>query len=155
MTNKQQTPAKGKPINVLISMIAIFAIVTSVFIYDWLHPDHQYPEARAGLLDAREWDFARQGIIPLRGEWEFYENRLLTPQDFQSDPSLHAESRIVRVPGNLEGALSSGNGYGAGTYRLQMLVSDPDSYSLRGKKFVFPAISIWMERMSAEPDIRM
>jgi two-component system, sensor histidine kinase ChiS len=124
-----------KHFTVLIGMLVVFTVVTSLFIYEWLHPTFQYPEARDGVLDARQWRFAKQGIVPLRGEWEFYENKLLTPQDFLANgKSLEAERRIVRVPGGWAGAGSSGSGYGAGTYRLRVEVGDPDFYSLRGKK---------------------
>ncbi|WP_182302665.1 hybrid sensor histidine kinase/response regulator [Cohnella cholangitidis] len=124
-----------KQLSVLIGMMAVFAVVMSLFIYEWLNPTFQYPEAREGVLDARQWDFAKQGIVPLRGEWEFYENKLLTPQDFRTSvKTLEAERRIVRVPGGWKGVVSSGSGYGAGTYRLRIEVRDPDFYSLRGKK---------------------
>ncbi|NQX71771.1 response regulator [Paenibacillus alba] len=124
-----------KQLTVLIGMLAVFAIITSLFIYEWLNRASQYPEAQAGVLDARQWDFAKQGIIPLRGEWEFYENKLLTPQDFStSGKALDAQRRIIQVPGGWKGIVSSSNGYGAGTYRLQIKVSNSDFYSLRGKK---------------------
>ncbi|BBI35569.1 hypothetical protein KCTCHS21_49680 [Cohnella abietis] len=120
---------------VLIGMIVVFTVVTSLFIYEWLNPTFQYPEARGGVLDARQWNFAKQGIVPLRGEWEFYENKLLTPQDFKANgKALEEERRIVRVPGGWDGVVSTGSGYGAGTYRLHIEVSEPDFYSLRAKK---------------------
>ncbi|WP_277532271.1 hypothetical protein [Cohnella rhizosphaerae] len=124
-----------KQLTVLLGMIGVFAVVSSLFIYEWLNPTFQYPEARDGALDAREWNFAKQGIVPLRGEWEFYENKLLTPQDFLANgKALEAERRIVRVPGGWKRSGSSGGGYGAGTYRLRIAVSDPNFYSFRGKK---------------------
>ena len=124
-----------KQLTVLIGMIAVFTVVMSLFIYEWLNPTFRYPEARGGVLDARQWDFAKQGIVPLRGEWEFYENKLLIPQDFRAGgKALEAERRIVRVPGGWKEVVSPGNGYGAGTYRLRIEVSEPDLYSLRGKK---------------------
>ncbi|WP_276355741.1 ATP-binding protein [Cohnella caldifontis] len=124
-----------KQLTVLIGMIVVFIVVTTLFIFEWLNPTFQYPEARDGVLDTRQWNFEKQGIIPLRGEWEFYENKLLTPQDFHSSgKELEVERRIVRVPGGWDDVVSSGNGYGAGTYRLRIEVSDLDLYSLRGKK---------------------
>ncbi|UPK44866.1 hybrid sensor histidine kinase/response regulator [Paenibacillus pabuli] len=119
---------------VLIGMVGIFAGVTSIFIYEWLHPNLHYPEAREGVLDARQWDFAKQGIIPLRGEWEFYKDQLLTPSDFanrgaEQQPKPH----ILPVPGGWKGEVSE-SGYGAGTYRLRLLVNDPEDYGLRAKK---------------------
>lgn len=135
MEMRQEKSAMRKQLTVLIGMIGVFTVVSSLFIYGWLKPTFQYPEARSGMLDARHWSFAQQGIVPLRGEWEFYEDKLLTPQDFLAHgEELEAERRIVPVPGGWKGAGSSGSGYGAGTYRLRVAVSDPDFYSLRGKK---------------------
>jgi len=135
MRAEREAGTMRKQFTVLIGMLVVFTVVTSLFIYEWLNPTFRYPEARDGVLDARQWNFAKQGIVPLRGEWEFYENKLLTPQDFLANgKSLEAERRIVRVPGDWTGAGSSGSGYGAGTYRLRVEVDGPDFYSLRGKK---------------------
>ncbi|WP_168929002.1 hybrid sensor histidine kinase/response regulator [Paenibacillus dokdonensis] len=126
-----------KQLSGLIVMVAVFAVATSVFIYEWLHPNVNYPEARKGVLDTRQWNFAQQGIIPLRGEWEFYKDRLMTPRDF-TDPAergteLQPERHFFSVPGGWEGEVSN-DGYGAGTYRLRLLVSDIGDYGLRAKK---------------------
>lgn len=37
-----------------------------------------------GVLDIREWDFSKEPIINLVGEYEFFWNKLLTPDDFQN-----------------------------------------------------------------------
>ncbi|KIL42469.1 hypothetical protein SD70_00760 [Gordoniibacillus kamchatkensis] len=125
----------SKQLTVLVIMIGVFAAMTSAFVYGWLRPSAQYPEARGGMLDARQWNFAKQGIIPLRGEWEFYENKLLSPRDFLAGgEKLQTERRIVRVPGNWKGLAFSGSGFGAGTYRLRIQTNEPALYSLRGKK---------------------
>lgn len=124
-----------KQLTILTGMISVFAIITSLFVYEWLYPVFQYPEARAGVLDAKHWDFTRQGIMPLKGEWEFYENRLLTPDDFRGKGrELQAERRIVQVPGGWKGIVSSSEGYGTGTYRLRIQVGKLGFYSLRAKK---------------------
>ncbi|MDO7907564.1 ATP-binding protein [Paenibacillus sp. JX-17] len=122
-----------KQLTGLISMVLVFTVATSIFIYEWLHPNVSYPEAREGVLDARNWSFAQQGILPLQGEWEFYKDQLLTPQDFaERAGELQAERHLLPVPGGWKKV--SDDGYGAGTYRLRLLVSDLDNYSLRAKK---------------------
>src|ERR1043166_930291 len=42
------------------------------------------PVAKQGVLDLGGWDFEKNGVVKLDGEWEFYWNRLYTPQDFGS-----------------------------------------------------------------------
>ncbi|OZB92717.1 ATP-binding protein [Paenibacillus sp. XY044] len=118
----------------LIAMVLVFTVATSIFIYEWLHPNVNYPEAREGVLDARDWDFSQQGIIPLQGEWEFYKDQLLTPQDFADQGSeLRAERSFLPVPGGWKKKVSD-DGYGAGTYRLRLLVGDLGDYGFRAKK---------------------
>ncbi|NMO94937.1 hybrid sensor histidine kinase/response regulator [Paenibacillus lemnae] len=123
-----------KQLSSLTGMMLVFAAATSIFIYDWLHSSTSYPEAREGVLDVRTWDFSQQGIIPLRGEWEFYKDRLLTPQDFADhEDELQGERHFLPVPGGWNKTVSD-NGYGAGTYRLRLQVNDLDDYGLRAKK---------------------
>ncbi|MBP2642557.1 MAG: response regulator [Firmicutes bacterium] len=84
------------------------------------------PIARQGVLDLSEWNFEKNGVVPLDGKWEFYWNQLLTYQDF------HTETK----PGMIYGAVPSmwnyytfngislpGNGYA--TYRLKVKTNDP------------------------------
>jgi signal transduction histidine kinase len=123
-----------RQLSVLIGMLLVFTIATSVFIYEWLHSTGNYPEAREGVLDAREWKFSDNGIIPLRGEWEFYKGKLLTPQDFVNPAKeLESERLVLQVPERWDDKVSD-DGHGVGTYRLRLLVSDLDDYSLRIKK---------------------
>ncbi|MFC5701390.1 ATP-binding protein [Cohnella faecalis] len=127
----------NKQLAVLLGMIGIFFIVTLIFIWDWLNPPGEFPEARNGVLDARQWDFAEQGVIPLSGQWEFYEGQLLGPDDFRSGwKSMQARPQLVKVPGSWQRAVNSvrGEGFGAGTYRLLVDVNREDIYSLRAKK---------------------
>lgn len=89
-----------KKLTVLLGMISIFCIVTVINIFQWLTPTVDYPRANGGNVDALGWEFSSQGSIPLRGQWEFYENRLLGPDDFRkAGTGLASERRIVQVPG--------------------------------------------------------
>ncbi|WNQ10056.1 ATP-binding protein [Paenibacillus aurantius] len=121
---------------ITISVVSIFVIFWGWIMLRWLDPVQHYPEAHDGRLDARAWDFAQQGVLPLRGEWEFYEGRLLRPEDFRDTPSLAAGHRTIQVPGAWDGLVSSGGekGYGAGTYRLVIETGKKELYSLRAKK---------------------
>lgn len=122
----------------LIAMIGIFCIVTFIILFQWLTPSARYPSAQGGVLDASDWSFGDQGIIPLRGEWEFYAGRLLGPDDFRRADAegLLADARPVQVPGGWKRTMATGDkhGFGAGTYRLVVQVNKPGVYSLRAKK---------------------
>jgi len=120
---------------VLIGMIVVFSIATLFSLVNWLNPSSVYPEAKDGRLDAAQWNFAEQGILTLRGEWEFYEDQLLAPADFRKE-ERPAGRRLMQVPSGWNNALASGNerGYGSGTYRLLVNVNESALYSLRAKK---------------------
>jgi two-component system sensor histidine kinase ChiS len=125
-----------KHLEIMLGIIVLFFVVLFFFLFDWLHPHTVFPEAREGVLDARGWNFTEQGIIPLKGEWEFYEGKLLSPADFGNSDQPQVGRRIVKVPANWKGIMASDgqDGYGAGTYRLVIQVDQPDIYSLRAKK---------------------
>ncbi len=128
----------NKQLSILLGTILVFGIVTGVNLFNWLNPMAEYPEAKDGVLDSSRWNYGERGIIPLRGEWEFYEGLLLSPEDFrgQGSSGLKEKRTIVSVPGSWEGVLGSDgiDGYGAGTYRLIVQAGAADSYSLRAKK---------------------
>ncbi|MFN2151797.1 MAG: hypothetical protein ACK2T5_09395, partial [Anaerolineales bacterium] len=41
------------------------------------------PEAVAGVLDLREWDFEKNGPLELTGEWVFYWDVLIPPDEIE------------------------------------------------------------------------
>jgi len=130
----------NKQLSILLGTILLFLIITFINMFSWLNPMAEYPEAKGGVLDSSRWNYGERGIVPLRGEWEFYEGMLLGPEDFRGEGSalLNEKRTFVRVPGNWKGLLGSDaqgtNGYGAGTYRLLVRVGESDSFSLRAKK---------------------
>ncbi|MBB6691514.1 histidine kinase [Cohnella xylanilytica] len=79
--------------------------------------EKEFPRAVRGALDLSSWDFHRDGKAELNGEWEFYPNRLLAPEDFRGGAAPEA-GRYIQVPSKWNG---EGMGaWGAGTYRLKV-----------------------------------
>ncbi|SDD17844.1 Signal transduction histidine kinase [Paenibacillus sp. UNCCL117] len=125
-----------KPFTILLAMILLFASSASVLIFRWIHPPDAAVRAVGGVLDARGWDYEERGVLSLRGQWEFYPDKLLTPDDFRGDPALQASRKLIDVPGNWKDEVATNGrpGYGAGTYRLVVQVDQSDIYSIRAKK---------------------
>ncbi len=44
------------------------------------------PTAKEGILDLRAWDFTKDGIIALNGEWEIYSEKLDLAENLTSEP---------------------------------------------------------------------
>lgn len=112
---------------------AVFILVVLLPIYwlaQWTYDAKHDPKAVSGVMDLRHWNFSESGTVPLRGEWEFYRNQLLTPASFQVDRPANAPrpdlSAIVSVQGKWNdylGADGSREALGYGTYRLRIILN--------------------------------
>lgn len=69
-----------------IAVIGLICLIFSVFIplsmYNRIGGAAQELRVQNGVMDLRSWDYEHHGRIKLDGEWEFYWNKLLTPDDF-------------------------------------------------------------------------
>ncbi|MCB1179250.1 MAG: hypothetical protein KDK36_16840, partial [Leptospiraceae bacterium] len=79
------------------------------------------PQAIKGEIDLRKWEFQKDGIINLDGEWDFYWDALLTPEDFEKKEIFSKE--YIKFPDTWndkiwEGKKLSSNGYA--TFRLKV-----------------------------------
>lgn len=95
------------------------------------------PVLRHGLMDLRDWDFGSDGLVRLDGEWEFYRNMLLDPEDFQpGDGPPPAASTMINVPDKWNDYISASGkrtAKGYATYRMQALITPGETavYGLR------------------------
>ncbi|QHT59376.1 response regulator [Paenibacillus lycopersici] len=74
---------------------------------------------RNGIMDLSAWNDERNPIIRLDGEWEFYWNELLTPEDFRD--KAPANAAYMKVPSRWNGKMADGRSlpsYGYATYRV-------------------------------------
>ncbi|MBO9610299.1 MAG: response regulator [Paenibacillaceae bacterium] len=118
---------------VSILSIGVF-LLPAYWIVTMMKSWQENPVAHEGVMDLREWDFARDGAVKLVGGWEFYRNQLLTPDSFHQNrpPGLPAPqlTSMVQVPGNWNRYIAdngSETSRGFGTFRLVIRVGDqPD-----------------------------
>jgi PAS domain S-box-containing protein len=84
------------------------------------------PKALNGVLDLIQWDFERDGVLRLDGEWEFYWNQLLEPQDFNREHPP-TKTGLFNVPSAWNGYLLKGEklrGHGYATFRLTVKIKE-------------------------------
>ncbi len=75
------------------------------------------PVAQAGELDLRAWDFSKQGSVNLKGDWEFYPGKFLSPAEAAQRGTLRT------IPDLWHGKdAAAENGMGYGTYILRVLL---------------------------------
>lgn len=96
------------------------------------------PIAKDGVLDLRDWDFATDGPVNLRGAWEFYWQQLKGPEDFAPQSrqrrvvaTTHAKdtptNEWIQVPGSWNRVTRDGQtlpGEGYATFRLRVRLPD-------------------------------
>ncbi|OBR62247.1 hypothetical protein A7K91_01045 [Paenibacillus oryzae] len=113
----------GKRILFLLAALMVLLAGLAFFIQDF--GKAQSPPARDGSLDLSNWDFRKDGLVKLNGEWDFYPGVLVKPA------SLDALSgkQTIQVPGRWSETANGGvmGDQGAGTYRLRIGVNEHTS----------------------------
>lgn len=100
-------------------------------------------EAQKGVLDLTTWDFSKNGISTLNGEWEFYWNQLIEPQEFNSELS----PSFISFPGvwndiEIKGENISGQGYA--TFRLKIINNLKEQKLGIRIPYHFTAYNLWI-----------
>ncbi|NEW08574.1 hypothetical protein GK047_21475 [Paenibacillus sp. SYP-B3998] len=106
----------------LYSVMLLMVVFCTAFRADEALAVVKAPHALQGVLDATGWSAERDGDLPLEGEWEFYWNQLLEPNDI-NDQSSHLNPTYVKVPNEWHGYTIGGkplSNDGYTTYRLQI-----------------------------------
>ncbi len=73
-----------------------------------------------GKVDLSKVDFNQNKLVKLDGKWEFYWDRLLTPEDFTSEPKPQMDT-FIKVPGSWHDKREEAKRYpdrGVATYRV-------------------------------------
>ncbi len=102
------------------------------------------PLAVQGHLDLNAWHWETNGVLPLNGEWEFFWNELLFPDDF-SEGTPGAERNYITLPRAwnnylLNNQTLTGNGYA--TYRLTIAHQSNEILALKIPR-IFTAYRLW------------
>jgi signal transduction histidine kinase len=115
---------------VLITII--LTIIISFLVYHLLPGQHPLntPRVQEGFIDLSQWDFEREGLVRLDGQWEFYWSQLL-PSGQHTNPSGY-----MQVPGLWWGSLNGTKlqPMGFATYRLIVKVKPMDQDRVFGLK---------------------
>lgn len=86
------------------------------------------PAAQKGFLDLSDWNFERDGITELSGDWEFYWNEHLSNLELNLRPL--GDEVLMPVPANWN-ASGIYPALGFATYRLEILLADRTPLALK------------------------
>lgn len=100
------------------NLVYFLFCVSVIFLSGCLVPVNDIVEN--GYLDITSWNHNESSLL-LNGKWEFYYNRLLTPEQFAGASNRPLPDAYVRVPGTWKGTEIEGrsiSGQGNATYRI-------------------------------------
>lgn len=129
-------------------LLLLFALAGLLACLGCRDRDKPAPVARGGVLDLSGWSLDKDGPLPLDGQWEFYWNRLLTPDDFAAKATPPEPSGFLTLPGFWRGQVLDGRtlpGRGQATFRLR-LVPGPGQGALALRLVSIPAACrLWVD----------
>jgi signal transduction histidine kinase len=130
----------------IIAIIIVLCISTFMLTHN-LTPvtGKDKPLAVEGVLDLSGWNWEQDGMVNLDGQWEFYWQELLTPQDFNTNNS-NPNRNYIPIPSSwnkytINGEALSGEGYA--TYRLQVNITGDQLLGLKLPR-IFTAYNLWV-----------
>lgn len=94
------------------------------------------PKVTKGIIDLTDWDFDKNGNVPLDGDWEFYNDKLLEPSDFSKANAETTTEQVsyLKVPSAWKTSKTSNdkNNIDSGTYRVRIkLKKSLDNYGVK------------------------
>ena len=131
----------------ILLIISLFFLLLTGIRFCWMlyHQDPEHPHAKDGLLDLSGWSFTDNQTITLDGEWDFYPNQLIFPNEIMKEEN----KETISLPNSWENELGSEhqiNTYGKGTYHLKVNLPNTNQhlYGIRVKN-VTTAASIYID----------
>ena len=88
---------KERPLIIILSITVLAALLYVIFTLSKFTTCSAYSNINSekGVLELSNWDFSRDGCVSLVGEWEFYWQQLLTPEDFVTNSPVPS---YIEVP---------------------------------------------------------
>jgi signal transduction histidine kinase len=108
----------------IISLLSISAIPLSLYMESLSNPSDL--RVQKGIMDLSAWDYTSNPVIELHGDWEFYWDRLLGPEDFRRpDADLPVFDTYMQVPAAWNGRKLPDRAdplpaHGVATYRMKL-----------------------------------
>ncbi|WP_434752900.1 ATP-binding protein [Paenibacillus amylolyticus] len=117
-----------KLLAVLITITMLFATYGLLLTYFTINKKAM-PIATNGVMDLRHWNFERDGVVRLDGQWAFYPHRLLFSHPLGTEGKSDQPATFIQVPGAWSKQMDT---LGTATYRLRLLVTaDSNVYGLK------------------------
>ena len=122
-----------------INLLFILLLINSCF-------NKNNIKAKKGVIDLRNWDFEKDGIVRLDGEWELY-SQLFTPEELNQ---INKSNNYIKVPGrwrNIKDKNLKIGRYGFATYKLKILLNSRRASDLSLRiPTAYVAYTLWIDK---------
>src|SRR5690625_1992854 len=122
---------------VISSVVTIGIIIISILsVFHFSFLTQESPNAKNGELDLTLWNFTEKSTLKLDGEWEFYPNELITPEEDNNPFQTYQDiMEIIDVPGPWnEYQTDNKTSNHVGTYRILVNLPQDDLYGIKTNK---------------------
>ncbi|MCK5824440.1 MAG: response regulator [Ichthyobacteriaceae bacterium] len=97
-------------------------------------------------MDLQQWNFNNNGNIELNGKWEFYWNKLLTPNNFINTQKEPHYAEFKKLWNSLNVVFPEVNAFGSATYRLNIKIDSTKNRTLAlGIPPLYTSYKIWID----------
>lgn len=132
------------PFIAFISIGLFFSILMSAYAFSTASLPNKH-RAIDGVLDLTDWEWERNGIVSLNGQWEFYWRKLFKPEDFKKAGTITSRE-LITLPRAwnkylIDNEKLSGNGYA--TYRLLIYHSTDQIFGIKIPR-IFTSYKLWI-----------
>lgn len=128
--------------NIRLNILNILLTLAVLFLYGCDANEKNIPKALQGEINLSSWDFQKDGLAKLDGQWEIYYGQLLEPINFKSKAIDYFE-----VPNSFTNTVNNKSlpKYGYGTLRLKIKMDSIDNnlYGIK-TKYLLTASKIWI-----------
>lgn len=128
------------------AILIFFSILTIILLCSCSAKKDNLPIAKQGKLDLSRWDFKKDGLVTLNGQWEIYPKELLEPKDFK-DNTLSQSIDYFTVPKSFTATDNNKKLTKSGYATMRLLVNmNPKGESSYGIKtrYLLSASKIWI-----------
>jgi diguanylate cyclase (GGDEF)-like protein len=128
------------------ALIIIFSLFTVILLCSCSTKKDSAPVAKQGKLDLSSWDFEKDGLAKLNGQWEIYPEKLLEPKDFNGN-TLNQVVDYFKVPNSFIATDSNKklpkSGYATMRLLINMNPRDNGYYGIK-TRYLLSASKIWI-----------
>lgn len=127
------------------NMIILLLILTILFLCGCEGKKSIAPKASQGIIDLSNWNFEKDGLAKLDGQWELYWGELLEPKNFKSTNKKPLD--FFKVPNSFVNTVNNNKlpKFGYGTIRLVIKIDGNDDclYGIKTQS-ILSASKIWV-----------